>query len=249
MTHYRFFLPLDNIEPTEVTFPPQVSRQLARVLRVQVGERVVVLDNTGWEYEVTLTDLSREEAVGEVVQRRRCSGEPAVSITLYQCVLKGDKFDLVLQKCTELGVSAFVPVYSERTVPKKSEGSTRSRREDRWRKILAEAAEQSGRGLIPRLVQGVDLRTACETVTKPAIIPWEEERSTGLRSVLRGLGSPISSIDVVVGPEGGFTAAEVEYASSLGVLPVSLGARILRAETAAIAGISAVMYEIGLLGD
>ena len=247
---HRFFLPQDCIDGSGVTFPAPVSRQVVRVLKIRVGERVVVLDNTGWEYEVTMTRLARAQAMGRVEERRRCSGEPSVGITLYQCVLKGDKLDLVLQKCTELGVSAFVPVYSERTVPRMG-GGARSRREERWRRILTEAAEQSGRGMIPSLVQPVDFQTACEAAAKPAVIPWEQEARTGLRSVLRELASPndpISGVDVFVGPEGGFSADEVDCASSHGVIPVSLGTRILRAETAAIAVTSAVMYELGLLG-
>jgi 16S rRNA (uracil1498-N3)-methyltransferase len=249
---HRFFLPSDSIDGSVVRFPDSTSRQLSRVLRVQIGEKVAVLDNTGWEYEVTLTNfLDNQSALGHVEESRLCPGEPNLRITLNQCVLKGSNFDLVLQKCTEVGVSSFVPVYSERTIPNMGTNSAQSRRECRWRRILTEAAEQSGRGLIPTLNQGIDFRTACKKVSDTAIIPWEEERSTGLQGVLREIKSvedPLSRMEIFIGPEGGFSTFEVDYARSLGIIPVSLGARILRAETAAIASVSGVMYELGLLG-
>ena len=248
---HRFFLSSDHIEESEVRFPNSTSRQLSRVLRIQAGEKVVVLDNAGWEYEVILTNLMGNQTTGHVEERRLVSGEPNVHITLYQCILKGSKFDLVLQKCTEVGVSSFVPIYSERTIPNIGANNDQSRREERWNKILTEAAEQSGRGLIPTLNRAVDFRTACGIVMNPAIIPWEEESGTSLQSGLREIKrveNPLSRVEIFIGPEGGFSTAEVDYARSLGIIPVSLGVRILRAETAAIVSVSGVMYELGLLG-
>lgn len=248
---HRFFLSSDQIEGSEVRFPDSTSRQLSRVLRIQAGEKVVVLDNTGWEYKVTLTNLLDNQVIGHVEERQLCTGEPNVHITLYQCVLKGGKFDLVLQKCTEVGVSSFVPIYSERTISNIGANNDQSRREHRWYRILTEAAEQSGRGLIPTLNRAVDFRTACKMVMDPAIIPWEEECGTGLQMGLREIKrveDPFSRVEIFIGPEGGFSTAEVDYARSLGIIPVSLGVRILRAETAAIVSVSGVMYELGLLG-
>ena len=125
---HRFFLSSDHIEGSEVRFPDSISRQLSRVLRIQTGEKVVVLDNAGWEYVVILKNMLGNQTTGHVEERRLVSGEPNVHITLYQCILKGGKFDLVLQKCTEVGVSSFVPVYSERTIPNIGASNDQSRR-------------------------------------------------------------------------------------------------------------------------
>ena len=244
---HRFFVSPDCIDGQDVTLPDNVARQLARVLRLKPGDRIIVLDDSGWEYVVTLTAVDSNAAQGVVTDKRVSSGDPLVRLVLYQGMLKSDRFEFVLQKGTELGVSTFVPVSCARSVAK----SDSANRSVRWRKIITEAAEQSGRGRIPALEKPSEFFSACDAYGGLAIVPWEEEVDTGLRSVLRrwkaaDLG--ISSVSVFIGPEGGFTREEVEYARSKGVVAVSLGKRILRAETAGIAAAAAVLYELGELG-
>lgn len=244
---HRFFISPDRIEDGTVTLPTNVAHQLTRVLRRQPGDGIVVLDGTGWEYDVTLTTVGSREALGSVTDGRIAAGEPRTAIILYQALLKADRFELVLQKGTELGVSRFVPVVCTRSVAKESPGGSRTARR---RKIIVEAAEQSRRGVIPGLDEPVSFVAACDAMEGPAVIPWEEEEATGLRTVLsrwkaEGLGARLS---LLVGPEGGFTAEEVAHARSRGIEPVTLGSRILRAETASIAAVSATLYELGDLG-
>ena len=229
----------------------EVSHQLARVLRASPGDRITVLDDSGWEYLVTLRRVSPRHASGEVTERVLSTGEPKVRITLYQAVLKAGSFELVLQKGTELGISVFVPVTSARSVPKVGESGLTTRRYERWNKIVREAAEQSHRGRLPTLAAPLKLSEACEAVEGPAVIPWEEERSTGLAAAMKGwreAGRQSAAFSVFVGPEGGFTAEEVALARAKGIVPVSLGSRTLRAETAAVAAVSAILYELGELG-
>ena len=245
---HRFFVPLESIADDTVTLPPGVARQLDRVLRARPGDRIVALDNAGWEYTVVLEEVGRHGAVGSVVGRSPAGGEPAVGITLYQAVLKADRFDLVLQKCTELGVSRFVPTFCERSVPQQRDRGWTDKRHTRWTRIITEAAEQSRRGRVPALDGPIEFAAACESVAGLALIPWEQHEATGLRAALAPgtKGVPRGpSVSVFIGPEGGFTEEEVAAAAASGITPVTLGERILRAETAGIATVATVLYELG----
>jgi 16S rRNA (uracil1498-N3)-methyltransferase len=244
---HRFFVAPGSIEGENVTLTGEVAGRLERVLRMRPGDQIVVLDDSGWEYLVSLDRVTAREVHGRVTRRVLGKGEPQTRITLFQAVLKAGKFELVLQKGTELGVSAFVPFFCERSVPRDSGG-----RHERWQKIIKEAAEQSRRGRLPVLSTPVDFAGACAAADGPALIPWEEEGATGLKAALRALGkraqgAPVE-ISVLTGPEGGFTQEEIELAREKGAVPVSLGSRILRAETAGIATVAAIMYEFGELG-
>jgi 16S rRNA (uracil1498-N3)-methyltransferase len=177
--------------------------------------------------------------------------EPALQLTLCQCLLKSDHFEWVLQKGTELGVSKFVPVISERTVITSPE-DVKGRKLERWRRVIAEAAEQSGRGRLPVLGEVVKLQAAFNGVDPHSLnlIPWEEQKEQGLGSLLRrklkqGQTSPVN---LFIGPEGGFSRDEIQAAESRGMIPVTLGKRILRAETAAITAAALVLSAAGDLG-
>ena len=243
---HRFFVPPESIDGDAVTLSGAVARQLARVLRSRPGDRIAVLDDSGSEYLVALTSVRPESAHGTVEERRSSiSAEPSVRIALYQAMLKADRFELVLQKATELGVSAFVPMLCARSVPTGRVGG----RGERWRRIITEAAEQSGRGRLPTLSEPVELVKAFDDLKGLALIPWEREAETGLKTALSRIAPDSrggeNSIDVFIGPEGGFTSEEVGCARARGVVSVSLGRRILRAETAAV---SAILYKLGELG-
>ena len=225
-----------------------MARQVGRVLRMSHGDEITLLDNSGEEYRVRLTNFDRDIVEGTVLSVDHGEGEATLKVTLYQGILKGEKFQWVLQKGTELGVAAFVPLVCRRSIPQQR-GSWSSGRYTRWCKIVTEAAEQSGRCLLPEVRQPMSFEDACEWAKSPtgiSIIPWEEEGATNLRSSLQTMKS--LDVSIFIGPEGGFDENEVSYACSCGVVPVSLGRRILRSETAAIVTVSAVMYESGQLG-
>ena len=232
--------------------PADATRQLSRVLRARPGDQIVVLDDSGWEYLVTLDSVGHQRAKGTVDERTQGGGEPVVRLTLYQSVLKAEKFEMVLQKGTELGVSAFVPFYCDRSVPKSGAKQGGEAKLERWRKIITEAAEQSGRSRLPALAEPADFRDACKRVEGLALVPWEEEEQTGLKQALarsKAGGQSLDAVSILIGPEGGFTSEEVDLAREMGILPVTLGKRILRAETAGIAAVTAIMYELGELGS
>ena len=218
---HRFFVPADRIEGETIILSGELAHQLSRVLRCRAGDRIVVLDDTGWEYEVTLTSICSSEARGAVGSRRPAVGEPSTKISLYPALLKGDRFELVLQKCTELGVSRFVPMVCARSVPRHASGEGRLARQ---LKVITEAAEQAQRGGVPVLEAPLSFEAACDAAEGRAAIPWEEERATSLGAVLRrwkaeGLGG--AAVSLFIGPEGGFTAEEVEHARSRHIEPVT----------------------------
>jgi len=242
---HRFFIPREWIERDRVLLKEDRAHQVVNVLRLKAKEHIVVLDNSGWEYEVAIEQAGGDLVRGKVLSKTICPGEPGIRISLYQALLKTDKFELVLQKGVELGVSTFIPFISERCAVRAPSES----RMHRWQAIVREAAEQSGRALIPALKPPVTFREACEQAEKPAMLFWEEEPKNNLPTVLRNAPfRETQNLGIFIGPEGGFPPAEAAFASSCGILPVRLGQRVLRAETAGIAAISAILYEKGEMG-
>ena len=255
---HRFFVGPEAIDRGTVTFSGAQARQMSTVLRMRPGDRCFVLDNSGWQYEVEIASLTPNTVLAAVRSRSLVTTEPRTKITVYQGMLRANRFEFVLQKGTELGVVAFVPMICDRCVVG-AVGDGRSARFERWERIVVEAAEQSGRGRLPALQPAVLFQQACESARGISLIPWEEETSSRLRDVLRRLvsehppGRPPSrarpfSVNIFVGPEGGFSESEIDRARDYGIAPVTLGPRILRAETAALAAATAVLYELGDLG-
>ena len=246
---HRFFVPREAFtgERAVVTDRPAVHH-LRNVLRLRPGDTVVLLDNAGWEHETVLQEVTPTRFTGQVRQRQLCAHEPRTKITLYQSVLKGERFEWTLQKATEIGVSAFVPVLSDRCVVQNATQLSPHKLE-RWARVIQAAAEQSRRGRMPPLLPTTLLATACEQVHRAgtlALIPWEEG-GRPLRQALAEADRDRRPFNVAlfVGPEGGFAPAEVELARGYGLLPVSLGPRILRAETAGLVAAAVVLYQYG----
>jgi 16S rRNA (uracil1498-N3)-methyltransferase len=223
-------------------------RHIRNVLRMKRGDSVVVCDGTGREYTGVIVDIGDRVAlsVADIVQ----SAEPRTEITLYQCVPKQSRMEVVIQKSTELGVVRFVPVLSERSVPRPRDDG---RRMERWRRIAREAAKQSGRSVVPSVDSPVTLSDAVGTFGGYDLVlfPYENEDGVTIKDVLRGClsrmgGDGLLQVAVVIGPEGGFAAAEAAAIVGAGGEACSLGGTILRTETAGPAAISMVLYELEL---
>lgn len=232
VTAHRFFVRPESIAGDSVTLTAEQRRQISTVLRLRPGDSIIVLDNTGMEYDVRLTDED-----GVIERRRPNRAEPPVALSLYQGLLKGAKLELVLQKGTELGVRRFVPVLTARSVA----GEPGKEKARRYEAIVREAAEQSGRGCLPVIDRPLAFPDALHDALErgPALLPWEGEQSTRLEP---GDLPAHGELSLIVGPEGGFTAAEVDQARGAGARIVTLGPRILRAETAAIVASALVLY-------
>lgn len=242
----RFFLPSSSISGNQVEFDGPTAHQIRDVLRLAVGNEVIVLDDSGWQYVVTLTRVERGAASGRIVSKKLASGESKTKIVLYQAVLKGAKFEWVLQKGTELGIAAFVPVITQRSIPT-SDGE--SGRHARWLRIIQEAAEQSHRARLPRLHQPLQLAKAVKQLAGLTIVPWEDETSVGIRSYLQDASTPSAfSINLFIGPEGGFSGDEIALLGAARAQSVTLGPRIFRAETAGLVAASAILFHYGDLG-
>lgn len=239
---HRFFISPNGLHGDQVLFEDATAHQIRNVLRMKSGAHLIVLDNAGWEYEVELTEVEKPSVRGTIHEKRAAEGEPTAAITLYQCLLKKDNFEWVLQKCTEIGVSRFVPVISQRTVITQ----VKANKLDRWERIITEAAEQSRRGRIPELAEPLDFAAALDDLhTDCALIPWEEATETTLRAALAAHPTA-QSVALFIGPEGGFDPAEVAQAAEADVQPITLGSRILRAETAAVVASALVLHEVEL---
>ena len=240
----RFFVPPESFVDGRASLRGALAHQLRHVLRLRPGERIILLDDTGIEYETVLDTVSADQCEGRIVAQRTSPGEPQLRLTLCAALLKQDKFEWLLQKGVELGVAAFQPLVTERCVA----GEVGASRLERWRRIVVEAAEQSERGRIPVLTTvqtfgGAIVRAAQSAL---ALIAYEGERDQTLQAVLRAHAAPSpTAINFFVGPEGGFAPAEIELARAHGVVPVTLGPRILRGETASLAAAAAIFYELG----
>jgi 16S rRNA (uracil1498-N3)-methyltransferase len=249
MSTNRFFISSEWINEGQVSLIEGTAHQIRHVLRMQVGDRLIVLDNSGWEREVELTRLTKNVVMGRVVEERLATGEPRTKISLYQGVLKAQKFEWVIQKGTELGLIEFIPVVCERSVVGDLEDV--DRKLGRWGRIIREAAEQSGRGRLPVLRPALLFAPACQRAKRSgglALVPWESEKATSLKAALTAGEEEEDrpfSISIFIGPEGGLTQDEIEAARGYGLQPVGLGPRILRAETAGLVAASAILYELG----
>ncbi len=245
---HHFFLSPDRISSEVVSFPAPLAHQIIHVLRLKEGMEVEVLDNLGNSFRVRLEELSEKGAVGRIVEHERPQREPVVKVTLCVSLTQREKFELILQKAVEVGVAAICPFLSRYSLVR--EKTIEAKRRSRWEQILREAAEQSGRVLIPTLQEICSLPKLIESCVQGqdvCLAAWEGEKTTGLQKALRTCQNkkPVQSVALFVGPEGGFAGQEVELFEKAGVQPVSLGKRILRMETAAIVAPALILYELG----
>jgi 16S rRNA (uracil1498-N3)-methyltransferase len=242
---HRFFVAAPDIEDEQVVMSGRQAHQICKVLRLKPGDHFVALDNRGQEYQTELTEVTCDQVKGQVVQKRLATGEPKVRITLYQSLLAREKFEWVLQKCTEVGVSRFVPVITQRSVVRKA-NSVKEEKLTRWRRIITEAAEQSHRGRIPEMASPVDLQNALNQLGRfdLTLLASPDAQDNTLRDSL-GRCDTIDSAALLIGPEGGFVPEEIEQCVSKGAAAFTMGPRVLRTETAAVVASSLILYELG----
>jgi len=244
----RFFVEPGLLQGKSSVLTGELCRHIATVLRLKTGDTLLLADGTGREAVATITALEKD---GIRVDIQPAIAEAAAGnmprITIYQGLPKGEKLELILQKCTELGASEIVPFMAARSITR-LEGEKLEKRVTRWQKIALEAARQSGRETIPRVDFAPDLSGVLKRGDHDlCLMLWEEERQQGLRTVLAATECP-ESIAVIIGPEGGLTPGEAAMARAAGYSPVTLGKRILRTETAGLAVVSILQYLWGDLG-
>lgn len=227
---------------------------IRQVLRMKVGEQMMVRDGYGHEYLCQIMEISQEQVLAEVLEMRETAAELPSEVWLFQCLPKGDKMELIVQKAVELGVSKIIPVASKRCVVKLDK-KRESNKVKRWNLIAESAAKQSGRGVIPEVLPVMEFSQALLLAEKldVRLIPYEcaeellkERNKTPMQQTKETLSSiqAKESIGVFIGPEGGLEKAEVEAALAVGAKPLTLGKRILRTETAGLCILSVLMFHL-----
>ena len=239
----RFFVTPEELQPDFLVLTGE-NAQHAKVLRLKNGEEVLVCDGAGRECLCTVSDVSPGQISLVVQKRRESESEARVQVSVYMAFSKGDKLEHVIQKATELGAYEVIAFPSARCVSRPDEKSLNKKLE-RWQKIAASAAEQSGRGRIPQVLVLGSFREALSRAAKAdkALMFYENEQATTLKMALDQ--GEYTTVSLLTGPEGGLDMAEVTQAREAGLQVCTLGKRILRCETAPLCALSAVMYACG----
>lgn len=239
---HRFFVSPDTRSGNGFTITGDIAHQITRVLRLRANEEVVIIPadaSDAVEWRVRLVAVEARVVRGEIVAERSGLPEPTCAVTLCAALLKGERFGWLLQKATELGVAAIQPVVTAHTIRKI--GPDDGRTLERWRRIVTEAAEQSGRGRVPAIHGPVPLDGLADAVAAPLLVAHE---TVAAHTLAAALPANADCVAIVIGPEGGFSDHEVErLVAEADAIPVSLGPRVLRAETAAITAVTLVMAE------
>ena len=231
----RFYSP--NINKSNLELIGEAHTHAAYALRIRVGDYITVFDGLGHDYSCRVKEIKKDKTLLELLDTSENACETAIFVTLYLSVIKQDRFELAVQKATELGVKKIVPVYSTFTQRNVSLNF------DRLNKIAISACEQCGRSRVPIIDQPLDFDGLLDRAKKTYMIfPWEREMHGNIQTAIDINKTDIS---VFVGPEGGITEEEKNKLTDIGAKSVTLGARILRAETAAIAALSVIFYEMG----
>lgn len=239
----RFFVTPEQMQPDFFVLTGDNAAH-AKVLRLKNGEEVLVCDGAGNECICTISDVSPSQISLVVKSRQSASSEASVKVSVYMAFSKGDKLEHVIQKATELGAYEIIAFPSSRCVSRPDEKSLQKKL-DRWQKIAASAAEQSGRGYIPKVITLDSYKETLARASKAdkAILFYENEHATTLRMAIEQ--GNFSTISLLTGPEGGLEIREVDLAKEAGFQVCTLGKRILRCETAPLCALSAVMYASG----
>ncbi len=238
---HRFFIEKRDIVNDRVTIKGEDAHHISRVLRLKEGDTITLCDGEGIDYAAAVGNIDKHSIETVIKGKSPSKGEPGVNAVLYQGIPKSAKMDTIIQKCTELGVKRIVPIYTQRTVVILGSEKDKKKKLERWGKIAEEAAKQSGRGVIPYIDMPMTLSEAIKDAAAldMAIIPYELEKDLSIREVLKGNKADIGFF---IGPEGGFASEEIEEARKAGIVPVTLGSRILRTETAGIVVLTCIMY-------
>lgn len=243
---HRFFV-MPPGEDGRVMVEGADARHAQRVLRLVEGDRFIAVIEGQGQFIARIAGTGPLKISAVVERAVEAATEPGTEVWLFQCMPKADKMDAIIQRATEIGVAAIVPVLSSRTVPRPDTEGSRTRRA-RWRKIAVESAELSGRLRAPQVAEQVDFARALEMSRDfdLRLMPWEQERARSLRQALGGARP--SRVFLLIGPEGGFSEQEAAQALEEGVLPVTLGPRMMRTENAGAAALSIILYELGDMG-
>ncbi len=242
----KFFVTPDKINDNKIIIDTDDVTHISRVLRLGAGDTLTVCDSRGIDYEARIETVEAKRIVCEIISKKQSASEPPIKVTLFQGLPKASKMEYIIQKTTELGISEIVPVKLSRCVVKLDGQKDERKKTDRWQKISEAAAKQSGRGIVPKIGDVITLGEVIERSKEFDIffVPYECEEQKTLKETLLSKDN-VKTVGFIIGPEGGFDAAEAELIRNSGIETVTLGKRILRTETAGEAVLAMTMYEIG----
>ena len=243
----KIFTDAGNVEDKVIRITDQGDiRHMIKVMRLREGDRVEVSDSCRWEYETEILSIDAEQVLLSILDKQKFAREPQIQVTLFQGVPKAGKMETIVQKCVELGVHSIVPVFMDRTVV--VEKGNFSKKLERWQKISDEAVKQCKRGMIPEIGQQIGFSNLQEQLSSFDLVlfPYENESNRTMKDCLRNLTEKPETIAVVIGPEGGFSDREAALMDQWRAFRVSLGKTVLRTETAGMAALAMIMYELEL---
>ena len=238
----RFYCQSENIKENTVYFDRDESKHIAKVLRLEKGEEIIVSTGDGMDNYCVLASTG-EECTAIINKTVKNENEPDAEIILFQSVIKNEKMDFLVQKVSELGITKIVPIITERTVVKIEDAKKEEKKQERWQKIALEACKQCGRSRIPEVLKAIKLKDAKKLfdACSEKIVCYEEEKTQSITETIK----KTECLGYFIGPEGGITEDEHKFLKEQGFVSVSLGKRILRAETAAIATGAVVLALMG----
>jgi 16S rRNA (uracil1498-N3)-methyltransferase len=246
----RFYVDPGTLDADAVKLDGPIAHRLAKVLRLRAGAEITLFDGSGTDARVRLDAVDDRSVAGTVIERAESPAEPRTRVHLYQSITKGERFEWLLEKGTEIGVWRFVPLLAARAVVKTSGEGNRA---DRWHRIVIEAAEQCERGDVPRIDAPIPLDDALASAPGVLLLPYESayettpDIGTALQAEIDALFA-LSEVSIFIGPEGGYEPEEVDRATAAGATIVTMGQRVLRSETAGLVAATLVLQAAGELG-
>ncbi|PTW01277.1 16S rRNA (uracil1498-N3)-methyltransferase [Halanaerobium saccharolyticum] len=249
---HRFFIDQSTEIDSRVIISGNDYNHLKNSLRLNLGDRVILSDGSGFDMEAEIINFSDDGAELKILTKEKSKVESGIKVWLAQGLPKKSKMDLIVEKATEIGFAGLIPLESKRTIVKYNH-KKKEKKQSRWQRVAEAAAKQSGRAVIPEIKDfySSDNLKNLKDKFDYVLILWEDEKSYSIKNFFRD--NPVSqeaNILVIIGPEGGFSEAEVEkFKTELKAEVISLGPRILRTETAGITALTAILYEKGELGD
>lgn len=246
---YRFFVSKEAFKDQKVEITGSDFSHIYHSLRLKAGDQFIVNNGEGMDYTVEIEGFEKDAIITVIKDCQKNRSEPSINIGLAQAIPKKSNMDLIVQKCTEIGVNKIIPINTDRTIVKLDE-KKKSKRRSRWQKIAEEAAKQSRREKIPSVERVCEMRELYSSfhTYDIVLVPWEDEHIRGLRFVWQEFNIEPNNVLIIIGPEGGFSSAEIDKVKQYGGIPISLGPRILRTETAGFVTLTAVLYQSGELG-
>lgn len=241
----RFYIENTEVASAHPTIRGIQARHIRTVLRLKAGDPVILFDGTGSQYRATITETLRDCVKVQIAEKLHSLTESPLKVTIGQGIIKYKKMDWIIQKATELGITTIIPFISSRSIPM-WRGDKGTKKIERWRSIALESLKQCGRAVPPHIENIIPFDQILERPEASClkIILWENAAKDRLPDVLKSY-SKTRKIFALIGPEGGFTEDEVREASMHKFIPVKIGDRLLRAETAAMAFMSIVQYQLG----